>query len=324
MISHFCIYSAEAQKSLRDTGRVCAVDMGSNTLKLIVGEVKNGEYIQHLDIRKTGGVGDDIEASERKLKRKLISEPKLTEVLTILSGFQDECERQTKSRKLQGIATAAFREAENIQSVLQKFQETGVTIQVLTPEEESRYAYVSATLGEPGFAVLDLGSRTTEIVNEGDSTHEWVLLNTGYKVAWDDFYETSTTFEEASTKHLSALKKIVRDQDWKILQNQKELVVIEVGEAASYLLKIPQEQVEGKIITQTLLQEKLKMLRSMDAKAFADLKKSFKDAARVLPRAIFLELTLERTGYKSFRCTNRELNAAIILLMARSSTNTQK
>ncbi|MGH9856406.1 MAG: hypothetical protein ACRD4B_01050, partial [Acidobacteriota bacterium] len=174
----------------------------------------------------------------------------------------------------------------------------------------------AATLGKSGFAVLDLGSRTTEFVNKSKNVFEWVLLNTGYKVAWDDFYENSPIFHEAASRHVSRLRGMIRDRDWKILQNQKELVVIEVGEAASYLLGLSQDQIEGKVITRSQLQAKLKDLQQMDEKAFAGLKQTFKGAARVLPRAVFLDFALEQTGYDRFRCTNRELNTAIILRFA--------
>ena len=30
-----------------DTGLVCAIDMGSNTFKLMLGEMKEGKYVQH-------------------------------------------------------------------------------------------------------------------------------------------------------------------------------------------------------------------------------------------------------------------------------------
>jgi hypothetical protein len=40
-----------------DTGLVCAIDMGSNTFKLILGEMKEGNYVQHHFIKDRLGVG---------------------------------------------------------------------------------------------------------------------------------------------------------------------------------------------------------------------------------------------------------------------------
>jgi exopolyphosphatase/pppGpp-phosphohydrolase len=165
---------------------VCAVDMGSNTFKFLIAEIKNGKYLQHLDVRKTAGVGDDLKMSEKEKGYKVISELKIQEIKAILSEFQNECARNTHSRKMLAIATAAFREAENRTAVLQQLQQQGIDVKILTGQEESAYAYEAATLGEPGYAVVDVGSRTTEFVIKTGKEYQSVELSTGYKIAWDE------------------------------------------------------------------------------------------------------------------------------------------
>ena len=61
-------------------------------------------------------------------------------------------------------------------------------MEVLTGEAEAIYAYEAATSGAQGFAVVDLGSRTTEFVKNNNGKYETADLAIGYKVAWDDFY----------------------------------------------------------------------------------------------------------------------------------------
>lgn len=297
---------------LHDTGVVCAVDMGSNTFKFIVAEMKNGQYLQYFDERKTAAVGDDLRASQEKLGRKLISDAKIKEIQSLLISFQDRCDQQTHSRRMHAIATAAFREAENISEILELLHQQDVEVRILTPEEESAYAYDAATLGEEGFAVLDLGSRTTEFVTRNNGKYEWILLNTGYKLAWDDFFQNADTFQQASESYVTKLSSLITDSNKKLLLTRRELVVIEVGETAAYILGIPQDQVEGKEITHAQVQRKLKEL----SESFADLKVSFKDAPKVLPRLVFIDFMLRQTGYEKFRATNRELNVAILLRLA--------
>ena len=203
------IVHAEDKSSLRDTGLICAVDMGSNTFKFIVAEIKNGEYHQYVDVRKTAGVGDDLKNSEKKSGKKIISDLKQEEIKSLLKEFQDECERRTQSRKLYAIATAAFREAENIKSISQQVNQQGIELEVLTGEAEAIYAYEAATSGAQGFAVVDLGSRTTEFVKNNNGKYETADLAIGYKVAWDEFYEKAETFTQASTEHLKKVKDII-------------------------------------------------------------------------------------------------------------------
>ena len=46
--------------SAAGTGTMCVVDMGSNSFKVIVGEVSGGTYIQDYVEKRTLGVGDDM------------------------------------------------------------------------------------------------------------------------------------------------------------------------------------------------------------------------------------------------------------------------
>ena len=302
---------------LRDTGMVCALDMGSNTFKFIVAEIKNGEYVQHVDIRKTAGVGDDVKMSEQKVGRRLISDEKLQFMKSMISAFQDECEKRTKSRKIHAIATAAFREAENGPSISTDLKKQDIDMRILTGEEESKYAYEAATSDASGFAVIDLGSRTTELVNRQEGSYRWAEIAIGYKIAWDSFYMDAKTFREASAQHLIRLKELIRDEEIAILLKQRELIAIEIGETSSYILGIPQSQIEGKVISRMQVRDKLNELLAMDAKSFAALKSDFKDGAKVLPRLVLMDFVLEKTAYGKFRGTDRELNVAILYRMSK-------
>jgi exopolyphosphatase/pppGpp-phosphohydrolase len=313
-------FAAENHQDLRDTGLVCAVDMGSNTFKLIIAEIKQGKYFEYLDERKTAGVGDDLKASEKKSGRKLISDSKLQEIGELLAGFQDLCEQKTRLRKIYAIATAAFREAENGKALSDQLRQKGVELQILTAEQESAYAYEAATLGRPGLAVVDLGSRTTEFVAKPGAAgerYQWSEIHTGYKVAWDDFYDKAETFAQASGQHLKKLNELIGEKETRILRSHSELVLIEVGEMASFILGVPQNQIEERVITRAQVQEQIKKLSAMDASAFADLKKNFENAAKVLPRLVLTDFVLANAGYDQFRGTNRELNIAIIYRIAR-------
>jgi len=311
---------SENTPELYHTGIVCAVDMGSNTFKFVVSEIKDGKYLQYTDVRKTAAVGDDLKLSEQKTGHKQISEAKLNEIKLLLAGFQDECERKTGSRKLNAIATAAFREAENIRMISEQLQQQEIEMKVLTAEEESAYAYEAATLGAEGFAVADLGSRTTEFVIKAGDSYRWVEIPTGYKVAWDEFYEKSTQFTQAIDAHLQRLKELVGEKEKGILNSGHQLMMIEVGETSSYVLGIPQNQIEGKVITRDQIQKTLKDLSSMNADSFANLKKDFKDAPKVFPRLIFIDFLLAQTNHDRFIGTDRELNVAIVYRISRSHT----
>ena len=84
---------------------ICAIDMGSNNFRRIVGTFAGGRYSQTIETA-TLGVGDDVAANGR------ISEPKLVEIEKTLARFKSSCDASGASRVM-AIGTAAFRDAPN-------------------------------------------------------------------------------------------------------------------------------------------------------------------------------------------------------------------
>jgi exopolyphosphatase/pppGpp-phosphohydrolase len=93
---------------------ICAIDMGSNSFRRIVGLFSNDRYTQTIET-VTLGVGDDLAAHGR------ISENKLVEIEKALSGFRASCDRAGASRVM-AIGTAAFRDAPNADVVVNPFR----------------------------------------------------------------------------------------------------------------------------------------------------------------------------------------------------------
>src|SRR5262245_36332823 len=80
--------------------------MGSNTFKLILGEMKEGDYVQHHFTKNRLDVGDDM------ANTSMIGPPKLKEIREMLEKYLAVCDSKgilTRS----AVVTAAFREAKN-------------------------------------------------------------------------------------------------------------------------------------------------------------------------------------------------------------------
>src|SRR5688572_19058369 len=61
---------------------ICAIDMGSNSFRRIVGSFQEGRYLQRSIEVRTLGVGDDVARHGR------VSDAKLTEIAATLSAFR--------------------------------------------------------------------------------------------------------------------------------------------------------------------------------------------------------------------------------------------
>jgi len=134
---------------------VCAcVDIGTNTTRVLVAEVKDGRLIEVLQQRAFTSIG----------LRPEIPADKIREVSRVVAD-QVELARQAGAEGVRVVATAAIRTAVNREEFLDGMS---VNVEILDGGEEARMAFLGATrtLGSdlPGnVAVVDVGGGSTEV-----------------------------------------------------------------------------------------------------------------------------------------------------------------
>lgn len=138
-----------------------AVDLGSNSLRLLVARVENGQVEPlHRELRTTRlgeGLRPGFSLAPAAMERSLAA---LLELRDTVSKFEIPAAR-TKV-----VATSAVREAENGRDFAAKVSEaTGWTVRVLSGREEAALSYRGAisVLGRPA-VVMDIGGRSTEVI----------------------------------------------------------------------------------------------------------------------------------------------------------------
>jgi exopolyphosphatase/pppGpp-phosphohydrolase len=285
-----------------DTGKVCVVDMGSNTFKLIVGEMSGGIYVEHYIDKKTLQVGDDMSKSGR------ISDGKLKDIRETLAEFRTKCEAKG-AVSFRAVATAAFREADNGRGVVDIGKDVQIPVEIATEERESALAYLTATNGAKNQAVIDNGSRSIELVaKDANGAPVWKVVKHGYRAAYDEFFLNASTFAEGYDRMTAALARDLGDLT--AYAGRQDMVGIELDEMASYLLK--KKKVDGKRIKLSALNKSIAKLKRQDASTFSELKKE-RDVDRVLPRLVAVEYVLRQTGYRSVGVVSRELGVGLII-----------
>ena len=293
---------AIAMASPSDTGRICVVDMGSNTFKLIVGEMSDGIYVERYLDKKTLQVGDDMSKTGR------ISDGKLKDIRETLAEFRSKCESKG-AVSFRAVATAAFREAESGRHVVDIGKDVQILVEIATEERESALAYLTATNGVKNQAVIDNGSRSIELVaKDADDKPVWKVVTLGYRAAYDKFFLNASTFAEGYDRMMAALASELGDLT--AYAGRRGLVGIELDEMAQYLLK--KKSVDGVRIKLGALGKHIEKLKRQDAEKFSELKKE-KDIDRVLPRLVTMEYVLRGTGYRSVVVVSRELGVGLII-----------
>ena len=297
-----------------NTGKICVVDMGSNSFKLILGEMSAGAYLQRHVEKKTMEVGDDMSKTGR------ISDQKLQDILQTLTEFKSRCESKG-AVSYSAVATAAFREAENGSDVVEIGKRVDIPVEIASEERESTLAYLTATNGVGDRAVIDNGSRTIELVSK---THlndppRWKVVQLGYRTAYLQFFHDAATFAEAYDSMHQALAREL--PDLRFLEGRQDFVGIELDEMAKYLLK--KKKVNGARVSLAQLTKSIENLKAQDATQFARLK-GLAEIDRVLPRIVAMEYILEKTGYQSVVVVEKELGVGLIIEAGLRKSNQQQ
>jgi exopolyphosphatase/guanosine-5'-triphosphate,3'-diphosphate pyrophosphatase len=142
--------------------RCACIDIGSNTTRVLVADVRNGTVAEVQAQRAFTRLG-------RELRRTGSLSPAAVAAVAEVVAQQREAARAAGAERLRVVATAAIRAADNRDELCAAVSaRAGVTIDVLTGEEEARYAFDGAarTLarGPSGpIAVVDVGGGSTEI-----------------------------------------------------------------------------------------------------------------------------------------------------------------
>jgi exopolyphosphatase/pppGpp-phosphohydrolase len=284
-----------------DTGLICAIDMGSNSFKVMVGEMKAGGYVQHQFIKNHLGVGDDMS------KTGVISPPKLKEIRRTLEKYLAVCESKGIQKRA-AVATAAFREAKNQSEVVEIAKSLHLPLEIASEERESQLAYLVGTLGTGNFAVIDNGSRTIELVASSVRGYQWSILQLGHWIAFQQFFQPAATFAEASERYHQELSPHLLAADF--MKNRDGYAGVEMEDVARYLLS--QDRVDGVRLSLETVSKKIAALKAMSDVEFGELKK-VKDIDEILPRLVVLEQTLRTFGYREIQVFERELGAGLII-----------
>ena len=145
--------------------RVAAVDLGTNSTRLLVADVDGGqleEIARRLTITR---LGEGVDG-----RRRLLPVP-IARVRNCLTDYRRELEALGAERTL-AIATSAVRDAENGEAFLGEIEWSyGFTTRLLAGEEEAAMMVRGVTAGRPPLddvLVVDIGGGSTELVLAAD------------------------------------------------------------------------------------------------------------------------------------------------------------
>jgi exopolyphosphatase/guanosine-5'-triphosphate,3'-diphosphate pyrophosphatase len=138
--------------------RVAAVDLGTNTTRLLVADV-DGDRVEEVVRRAVvTGLGEGVDAKRRLLPAAI------TRVHDVLAEFRREAERLGAERPL-AAATSAVRDAENGKEFLAELEQRfGFATRLLSGDEEAALTRRGAGVLDEKTLLLDVGGGSTELI----------------------------------------------------------------------------------------------------------------------------------------------------------------
>lgn len=188
--------------------RIAAVDVGSNSIHMVVAQVEADGRFRVLDRAK-----DMVRLGRRTLSKGKLSAEAIDAGVRTLSAFRTLAERQGVSR-ITAVATSAVREAANGGDFIERVeQDVGLRVKVIPGREEARLIYLGVR------HAFDLTDKATLIVDIGGGSVEFILTDKGQAVALEShkigvarLSERFLTSDPPEPDQVDALEAYLTDQ----------------------------------------------------------------------------------------------------------------
>jgi exopolyphosphatase / guanosine-5'-triphosphate,3'-diphosphate pyrophosphatase len=141
--------------------RVGAVDLGTNSTRLLVADVDDGVVSELTRGLRITRLGEGVDT-----RRKLLPVA-VARVRNVLTDYRRELESLGAERTL-AVATSAVRDADNGEAFLAEVEWSyGFSTRLLSGDEEAALTYRGVVAGrelEPGTLIVDIGGGSTELI----------------------------------------------------------------------------------------------------------------------------------------------------------------
>jgi exopolyphosphatase / guanosine-5'-triphosphate,3'-diphosphate pyrophosphatase len=154
--------TADAVSPRAMSGRYAVIDIGTNSVKLHVGEREaDGSWLRVVDRAQQTRLGEGLD------QRGTISPEAAERTVAAIAGMVDEA-RLVGAREIASVGTAVLRVAGNRDEVVAAIADrAGVFVDVISGEEEARLAYLAVEagigLGDGSLVMFDTGGGSTQL-----------------------------------------------------------------------------------------------------------------------------------------------------------------
>ena len=244
--------------------RVASIDIGTNTILLLIAEVEERRINPLFEAETVVGLGKGVQ------KNGILTKEAMNRGFETLSQYLERCQAM-KVQKVFAVGTSALREARNSEGFLKLVQEKlNLSIEVITGEEEAQLSFLAVVRDlrevRESILVVDVGGGSTEfILGMGNQISQWISLPVGSVRFTEQFLQSDPVQEEEWQKMERKIREVVVD----IPHPQGPFSMITVGGTATTLASVEQgleefiaEKIHHFVLSKEALKNQLLLYRS--------------------------------------------------------------
>jgi exopolyphosphatase / guanosine-5'-triphosphate,3'-diphosphate pyrophosphatase len=290
--------------------RVAAIDLGTNSTRLLVADVDDGgidEVVRRLKVTRLGEGVDE--------RKRLLPAP-IARVRNVLTDFRREAEQLGAERSL-AIATSAVRDAENGEAFLGEVEWSyGFATRLLTGVEEAQLTFSGVSVGRElpdGTLVLDIGGGSTELVVGGPGSlgfHE--SLDLGCVRMTERFLRSDPPTDDQLEACAHAARELLADRVTDELRPAGAIgvagTITSIAALDLGLDEYDPDQVHGHYVSRDRVARQLDRLASLPLAERRDVPALDPDRAPVIVAgAVILQEALDRFGLDGIEASERDI-----------------
>lgn len=296
--------------------RYAVIDAGTNSIKFHIGERdRAGHWRTLVDRAELTRLGEGL------AQQGVIIDAALERTIAAIAGMADEA-KQHGVRALAAVGTAGLRIATNGEAVVAAIlARTGVQIEVISGEEESRLAYLAAKSGlglkTGSLVVFDTGGGSSQFTFGHDSTvDERFSVDVGAVRYTERFKLDGAVSLDTLHEAMATISADLSRLDGRAVPD----VLVAMGGAVTNMTAVKHglatynpSIVQGAVIDRAEIERQIELYRNRDAEARrAIIGLQPKRAEVILAGACIVRAVMEKLGKASFTVSDRGLRHGVL------------
>ena len=297
--------------------RYAVIDVGTNSVKFHIAERDpDGSWRAIVDRAELTRLGESLG------DQGVISAEPLERTVAAIADMVEEATRQ-RVRATAAVGTAGLRIARNRDEVIAAIRtRTGITVEVISGEEESRLAYLAARAGlgatEGSLVVFDTGGGSSQFTfGRGPQVEERFSVNVGAVRYTERFGLAGAVDPGALDDALAAIAADLSRLDGRPRPDE----LVGMGGAVTNMTAVQlglatynPDRVQGAVLDRAELDRQIELYRSRDAEARrAIVGLQPKRAEVILAGACIVRTVMDKLGQQSLTVSDRGLRHGVLV-----------